>query len=136
MARQYYAELRQLLGDPSSTDDSLLNDPKHEEEAAAMWKFTEKRLSQELHEWRVIDAHKQYKEAQAAERKNKLNTAQRYYLKAEINLRTIPAAEMEKAASAAKLDLNELKNIRSQLDADLKRVQQLLDQKIVKDAGK
>ena len=95
-----------------------------------------KRLSQELHEWRVIDAHKQYKEAQAAERKNKLNTAQRYYLKAEINLRTIPAVEMGNAVSAAKLDLNELKNIRSQLDADLKRVQQLLDQKIVKDAGK
>ena len=135
-ARQYYAELRQLLGDPSSTDDSLLNDPKHEEEAAAMWKFTGKRLSQELHERRVIDAHKQYKEAQAAEGKNKLNTAQRYYLKAEINLRTIPPAEMEKAALDAKLDLNELKNIRSQLDADLKRVQQLLDQKTVKDAGK
>jgi len=134
-ARQYYAELLQLLGDPSSTDDSLRNDPKHEKEAAALWEFTEKRLSQELYLWRVIDAHGQYKEAQLAEQKNKLNTAHRYYIRAEINLR-IPPAEMENAAVTAKLDLDELKNIRSQLDSDLARVQQLIDQQSLKDSGK
>ena len=134
-SRQYYAELLQLLGDPSSTDDSLRNDPKHEKEAAALWGFTEKRLSQELYLWRVIDAHGQYKKAQLAEQKNKLNTAHRYYIRAEINLR-IPPAEMENAAVTAKLDLDELKNIRSQLDSDLARVQQLIDQQSLKGSGK
>ena len=101
-----------------------------------MRKFTEKRLRQDLFLWRVIDAHKQYKEAQAAERKNKLNTAHRYYLKAKINFGYIADAEMKSAAVTAKLDFKELKNIRSQLDSDLARVQQLIDKKSLEDSGK
>jgi hypothetical protein len=135
-SRQYYAELRQLLGDPSSTDNSLLNDPKHEKEAAALWEFTEKRLSQELFLRRVIDAHTQYKEAQAAERKNKLNTAHKYYLKAKINFRYIADAEMKSTAVTAKLDFNELKDMKDKLDSDLARVQQLIDKKSLEDSGK
>ena len=135
-ARQYYNELRQLLLDPTSTVKSVRIDPKHQKEAEVLMDFADKRLIQDLFLWRVIDAHKQYKEAQAAERKNKLNTAHRYYLKAKINFGYIADAEMKSAAVTAKLDFKELKNIRSQLDSDLARVQQLIDKKSLEDSGK
>ncbi|MDP6903749.1 MAG: hypothetical protein QF406_04825, partial [Verrucomicrobiota bacterium] len=60
----------------------------------------------------------------------------KYYLKAKINFRYIADAEMKSTAVTAKLDFNELKDMKDKLDSDLARVQQLIDKKSLEDSGK
>ena len=123
-AQTYYGQINQTLF------TSVLNDPKYREEAQTIQGFANKRLSEELFQWRLTDALEQYAEAQKVERKNKPYTAQRLYRKASLNLDMIPN-DMERAAKATGLDLNKLKDIRVAVQKDLDRVQQLLDQREV-----
>ncbi len=123
-AQTYYGQINQTLF------TSVLNDPKHQEEAQSIQEFANKRLSEELFQWRLTDALRQYAEAQEVERKNKPFTAQRLYRKASLNLDILPN-DMERAAKAVGLDLNKLKDTRVAVRKDLDRIQQLLDQREV-----
>ena len=123
-AQTYYGQINQTLF------TSVLNDPKHQEEAQSIQEFANKRLSEELFQWRLKDALKQYAEAQEVERKNKPYTAQRLYRKAGLNLDILPN-DMERAAKAVGLDLKRLKDTKVAVDKDLDRIQKLLDQREV-----
>ena len=74
------------------------------------------------------DAVGQYAEAQKAEKKNRPYTAQREYRKVKLNLEILPA-DLERAATAAEIDLVRLQEIQSAVTADLERIQQLLDER-------
>ena len=121
-AQTYYGQINQTLF------ASVLNDPKYQEEAQAIQEFANKRLSEELFQWRLTDALKQYAEAQKVEGKNKPFTAQRLYRKASLNLDILPN-DMERASRAVGLDLKKLKDTRVAVRKDLERIQQLLDQR-------
>ena len=123
-AQTYYGQINQTLF------TSVLNDPKHQEEAQSIQEFANKRLSEELFQWRLKDALKQYAEAQEVERKNKPYTAQRLYRKAGLNLDILPN-DMERAAKAIGLDLQRLKDAKVDVAKDLDRIQKLLDQREV-----
>ena len=121
-AHTYYGQINQTL------IIDVLNDPDHETEARELQSFANKRLSEELFQWRVRDALELYAEAQKAEKKNRPFTAQREYRKVKLNLEILPA-DLERAATAAEIDLVRLQEIQSAVTADLERIQQLLDER-------
>ncbi len=121
-AHTYYGQINQAL------IIDVLNDPDHETEARELQSFANKRLSEELFQWRVRDALELYAEAQKAEKKNRPFTAQREYRKVKLNLEILPA-DLERAATATEIDLVRLQEIQSAVTADLARIQQLLDER-------
>ena len=121
-AHTYYGQINQAL------IIDVLNDPDHEAEAKELQSFANKRLSEELFQWRVRDALELYAEAQKAEKKNRPFTAQREYRKVKLNLEILPA-DLERAAKATEIDLVRLQEIQSTVAADLERIQQLLDER-------
>ena len=121
-AHTYYGQINQAL------INDVLNDPEHEAEAKALQAFANKRLSEELFQWRVTDAVGQYADAQKAEAKNKPFTAQREYRKVKLNLEILPA-DLERAAMATEMDLVRLQEIQAAVIGDLERIQQRLDER-------
>ena len=121
-AHTYYGQINQAL------IIDVINDADHEAEARELQSFANKRLSEELFQWRVRDAVGQYAEAQKAEKKNRPYTAQREYRKVKLNLEILPA-DLERTAKAAEIDLVRLQEIQSAVTADLERIQQLLDER-------
>ena len=121
-AHTYYGQINQAL------IIDVLNDPEHEAEAKELQSFANKRLSEELFQWRVRDALELYAEAQKAEKKNLPYSAQREYRKVKLNLEILPA-DLERAAMATEIDLVRLQEIQSAVTADLARIQQLLDER-------
>ena len=121
-AHTYYGQINQAL------IIDVLNDPEHEAEAKELQSFANKRLSEELFQWRVRDALELYAEAQKAEKKNLPYSAQREYRKVKLNLEILPA-DLERAAIATEIDLVRLQEIQSAVTADLARIQQLLDER-------
>ena len=88
-----------------------------------------------LFRWRLIDALKQYSQAQQYENKNKPYSAKRFYMKVSLNLDMLPAS-MEKAAVEEGLDLDKLRQIKADVENDLDRTQQLIDQLEIEERSK
>ena len=120
-AHTYYGQINQAL------IIDVLNDPEHEAEAKELQSFANKRLSEELFQWRVSDALEQYAEAQKAEKKNRPFTAQQEYRKVKLNLEI--CLPISNAATSTEIDLVRLQEIQSAVTADLERIRQLLDER-------
>ena len=129
-AHTYYGQIDQVL-----LKVDTVNYPKHEEEATAIRKFALTRLGEVLFRWRLIDALKQYSQAQQYENKNKPYSAKRFYMKVSLNLDMLPAS-MEKAAVEEGLDLDKLRQIKADVENDLDRTQQLIDQLEIEERSK